>query len=147
MPGSGIDGFLIAGYQSMQQLRFRGWCSLQRFRLHADDSRLQIIHDAAWYLLEQLLLAQHQHGTVKGSGIHCGGAGGNHIERIANDIRDDQADQLPGGMIGKAAGSQLAPFEMGEVLANGIEFANAGPGSRELFADVQLVFERNRGGT
>ena len=68
-------------------------------------------------------------------------AGRNHVQRIAEDIGDDEGDQAAG----TASAGQTATFDPAELFANGVELLNIRTARAEKSRHRLLFGQRNAG--
>src|SRR5215216_3308930 len=64
---------------------------------------------------------------------------GNDVERIAEDVGNDQGDQSSG----LARPSEPASFDLTESFSHGVQLFNVGACRAEPASDCELVFERD----
>ena len=94
----------------------------------------------------QVILAGDFLGLLAGGGVRIGGAGGDHVQRIADDIRKDDGED----MRGPAELREAAAFHGGEALAHGVHLGDlraagqqlAGQAGELIRGDQRLFEER-----
>ena len=71
--------------------------------------------------------AQDLPGVAEGCGVGRGGTGGDDIEVVADDIREDQGN----GPAGVDDPGQTASLDPGEVFPDGVQFMDSGAGAEK----------------
>ena len=89
-------------------------------------------------LADAELLEHRQRGLRRGRVGH-GRAGGDHVQRVAEHVGDDQRNEPPGA----ARPQQAAALDAAELLAHRVELLDVRPGRAEMPRDGQLVGQRN----
>ena len=75
----------------------------------------------------------------EGSRVWGGGAGGDPVERVADDVGNDQGQQS----FAAERFRQSAPFHARQVFPHRVHFANGGSTGVQKFRDGLFVFERD----
>ena len=80
----------------------------------------------------QAVLLRHSQRVGAGGGVGAGGAGGDHVQRVADDVgQNDRIDRCRGAGLGKAAA-----LDAGQALAHRVHLDDVGAAGQQLPGDV-----------
>lgn len=132
-----VEAFAVGADQMVVDAAEDGVAGLGGFRDVVVDALFEMMADAAGQLGGEAVFVEDFPGFGEGGGVRHGGAGADDVERVADDVGEDEGFEAGGiNQVG-----ELAALETAEMLADAVEFVNIGAAGKEQLGGGLLFLE------